>query len=127
MFGWRNWEYGLDGMITPLMRVPLATNGPHLSTSHFFLFLFIFFSPLSSSSARREGGRLPRSSSGPPPPAFRHRPRCAAPDGLHPAPRRWPSCAALAEASTPVSSAFTRSGRRPRPTPPCPAAAAVAD
>ena len=44
MFGWRNWEYGLDGTITPLMRVPLATNGPHLSTSHFFSFFFLFFS-----------------------------------------------------------------------------------
>src|SRR6185312_12912124 len=53
MFGWRNWEYGLDGTITPLMRVPFATNGPHLSTSHFFL--FIFFSPLSSPSARAPG------------------------------------------------------------------------
>ena len=30
-------------MIIPLIRVPLATNRPHLSTSHFF-FLFLFFS-----------------------------------------------------------------------------------
>jgi len=101
-------------MITLLMRVPLATNGPHLSTSHFFLFIFIFFSPLSSSSARREGGRLPRRSSGPPPPAapgpplpaFRHRPRCAAPTAC----ARPPPPAA-------ASSALPCGARRPRPPP----------
>jgi len=68
-------------MITPLMRVPLATNGSHLSTSHFF----IFFSPLSSSSARREGGACRTARRAP-----RRRPRCVAPGGLRPAPRRRP-------------------------------------
>ena len=42
-------------MITPLTRVPLATNRPHLSTSHLFLFHFIFSLPylLPRSSPRR--------------------------------------------------------------------------
>ena len=63
---------------------------------YFFLSLIFFLSPTG-------GGRLPRSSSGPPPPAFRHRPRCAAPDGLRPAPRRRPGC--------PTSSSSRRRGR----------------
>jgi hypothetical protein len=36
-------------MITPLVRIPLDTSGPHLSISHLFLF-FNFFSTLSSST-----------------------------------------------------------------------------
>ena len=43
VFSSRNWKHGLDVMITPLVRIPLATSGTHLSSSH--LFLFLFFSP----------------------------------------------------------------------------------
>ena len=48
--------------------------------------------------------------------------RCRPPP-QRPAPAGHLACSPLAS-STPVSSAFTRSGRRPRPPPPCPAALA---
>ena len=129
MFGWRNWEYGLDGKITPLVRVPLAINGPHLSISHLFLFLFlfIFLSPLSSSSARREGGacraarRAPTAgcarppAAGLPPPATLRGPRRS----LHPGLLRLHQIRPPAAAS----SALPCGARRPRP--PLPAMASA--
>ena len=86
-------------MITPLTRVPLATNGPHLSTSHFFLFLFIFFSP--NLPPQPDGRGAPAAqlvgppAAGLPPPATLRGPRRPAPGPPPPAGLRGPLRLAL--------------------------------